>query len=137
VIDPTTGFEERFRTLRDEELVRILRGEEGEYEPEAIAAAKAEVARRDIGPGKFRRLVEDVDQAKAEQEARDAEPLPTKLRILCLVLPVLAGPPIAVTQASKGLRRWKEAWSFAGLGFLLWVLAVIVVSVLTRGTAAM
>src|SRR5262245_46577094 len=78
-------FFEQLPSRSDAELYDIL-GHEGDYLPEAVAAAKEEIARRNLAPERVAEL-EAAEQAQVLQEQAKAEaPLGWGMRILIFLL---------------------------------------------------
>lgn len=124
-------FAKRYRTVGDDFLMEVVHAEPGTFEPEAVAAAEAEITRREITPARKADLIQEMIERREDEEERRDAPLPTGLRILVALLAV---PPlfvfaigIALVQRVHGPRRFMEAWLFLLLGFAIWfpVLALV------------
>lgn len=117
-------FWEALPLKSDTELYEML-AHEDDYRPEALDAARAELARRKLAPERVAQL-EAVTGARTAENLRKAEePLSWPLRIMVfLVCAGLPGMFMALYYDSKGARRKsRECWITAVLGLGASVLA--------------
>jgi hypothetical protein len=89
----------------DTELYDMLAHEQ-DYLPEALAAAKKELGRRNLAPETVAQLETIAQSRKSAEECKAEEPLSWPLRILVFVfLAGLLGALLAVRYDSRGYRR--------------------------------
>lgn len=92
-----------------------------DYLPEALAAAREELGRRNLAPEKVTDAIESIKQARRACEAsRNTEPLAWPLRISILMLGGTVGIPAALYYSINGgyKRKFRES--------LIWILYAIV-----------
>ncbi len=104
-------FWEQLPLKTDAELHDML-AHQDDYLPEALAAAKDELSKRNLAPETVARLEAAVQSQKVAAEARAQEPLSWPLRILIFVCCAgLLGALLAVYYDSKGYKqKASECW---------------------------
>ncbi|MBI1369819.1 MAG: hypothetical protein GC162_14330 [Planctomycetes bacterium] len=120
------GFESRLEAMPDHELLDMI-GHGSEYTPEALAAARREVERREIDPTVARKVETALQEEAMVDQARANRPLPWVWRIINFVFPF--GIPqmlIADRYGMKGYERCRrECWSWMRRGLLFWVISFV------------
>ena len=123
-------FEEVMAKRTYAELHEIVGKLRVEYEPEALAAAEAEVARRNLAGEKIEPK-ENIFRTKKKTIADKANaPLQIYWKIITLLFPGLLILLIADDLKAEGYeRRYKEVWRwfFYGAGFYIGLLLLLVI----------
>ncbi len=112
------------------ELHEIVVKLRNEYEPEAVAAAEAEVARRNSAGEKIESKENIFRTIKKSIEDKANAPLQIYWKIITLLLPGLLILLFADDLRAEGYeRRYKEIWRwfFYGLGFYIGLLILLVI----------
>ena len=113
-----------------EELHEIVGKLRDEYEPEAVAAAEAEVEKRNL-TGEKLQPIEKENKTKRQLNAERANaPLQTHWKILTLFLPGLINLLIADELKAEGyVRQHREIWQWFiyGAAFYIGLLILLVV----------
>ena len=101
-----------------------MQAHEDDYLPEAIAAAKGELARRNLAPARAAELEAEVQTRKTGAEAKAQERLGWPMRILIFFLcSGLFGALLAVYYDSKGYKsKASDCWITAGASVAFHVL---------------
>lgn len=112
------------------ELHEIVGKLRNEYEPEAVAAAEAEVARRNLTGEKIEPKENIFRTIKKSIEDKANAPLQIYWKIITLLFPGLLILLFADDLRAEGYeRRYKEIWRwfFYGLGFYVGLLILLVI----------
>jgi hypothetical protein len=119
-------FTKRLTEATDEQLYDML-AHDADYLPEALAAARMEIQRRNIGPTLHPQL-EARSEAISAQEVQAAQrPLSWPVKIIMFLLPfglpqILVAAVVAERYRNKGYtRRYKECWTWACYGLGFWI----------------
>jgi hypothetical protein len=104
-------FWEQLPLKSDSELFAMLTQQE-DYLPEALAAAKAELSKRNLAPERTAQLETAAQSRKAEEVSKRNERLSWPMRILIFILCAgILGAILAVYYDSKGYKRKAaESW---------------------------
>jgi hypothetical protein len=104
----------------DEELYDIVAHQE-DYLPEALAAAREEVAKRNLSLERTKQIEAAVQSKKAAAESKANQRLGWPLRILIFVFCAgLSGAILAVYYESKGYKKKaSDCWLVMGLSFVV------------------
>lgn len=118
----------RMMRLQDEDLVRIANSQDADgFEPDAIAAARAELQHRGLGEEAVGALYAEAEELVAHEEAQKDAPLSWPARIAFLLFGfTFVGLFLAIAQRHFGYPRKSAdafAWTLYGLGF--WVLVAL------------
>lgn len=117
-----TDFEKKLTLKTDEQLYDMLAHEE-DYLPEALAAARAELQRRELDPARVTQLGRQTE-AKLDEESRIAnEPLSWPVRILMALL-AFGIPQFVAAKAyevSGYQRKHRECWAWMRYGMGFWL----------------
>jgi len=113
-----------------EELHEIVGKLRDEYNPEAVAAAEAEVEKRNILGEKIHPIGRDLRSRKQLKAEKANEPLQTQWKILTLLFPGILNLIMADALKANGYERqyqeiWK--WFFYGLGFYVMILLIVII----------
>ncbi len=124
-------FAKRYSHAPDEELVSIVSADG--FVPEAVDAAKAELARRNLSPDDFAGLSVHVKDLQRVEESRPAVPLSTAGKLAffafgpCLLFTLAA----AVLLRTSGFRRKSnDAFKWTGIGIAFWLSLGFIASVI-------
>ncbi|WP_145960863.1 hypothetical protein [Sphingosinithalassobacter portus] len=102
--------------MQVEDLFRIANsGEADGFEPEAMAAARAELALRNIAESDRHRIEAEVAVDQAERAGRASEPLSNRAWILSLLLGpfVILSTPVLVALIALGVAGYRrKLWEF-------------------------
>jgi hypothetical protein len=112
-----------------DELHEIVGKLRDEYEPEAVAAAEAEVEKRNLAGEKVQPIEKDTRTKKQLKDEKANEPLQTHWKILTLLLPGLLNLMIADELKAEGYeRKHREIWNwfFYGLGLYILILLIVI-----------
>src|SRR5438105_2746145 len=109
-------FWEQLSLKTDSELYDMLSHQE-DYLPEALAAAKDELSKRNLAPERIARLEAGVQSQKAVADAKAQERLGWLMRIfIFLFCAGLLGAVLAVHYDSKGYKRKaSDCWITLGV----------------------
>lgn len=111
------------------ELHEIVVKLRDEYEPEAVAAAEAEVERRNLAGEKVAPKLKSKSKKQLMEEKANA-PLQIQWKILTLLLPGLLNLIIADELKAEGYeRKYEEIWRwfFYGTAFYVGLLILILI----------
>ncbi len=109
-----TGFLEELPTETDAELYDILAHQE-DYLPAALAAAKAELRKRNLTPERVAQLETSIRSRLATEDAKARERLSSSMRILIFIFAGLPGILLAGYYTTNGYKR-KAVDSWITLG---------------------
>jgi hypothetical protein len=125
------GFDEQLRLKTDAELYEMLVSKD-DYLPEAIAAAKDELSKRNLPAEKVEQIKASALSQKAAAESKAQERLGWPMRILIFLFCAgLLGAVLAVYYDSKGYKRKAaDCWLTMGISFAFY-LAIGVLAWLT------
>jgi hypothetical protein len=125
------GFDEQLPLKTDAELYEMIVNKD-DYLTEAIAAAKAELSRRNLPSEKVEQIKAVALSEKAAVESKAQERLGWPMRILIFLFCAgLLGAVLAVYYDSKGYKRKAaDCWLTMGISFLFY-LAIGVLAWLT------
>jgi hypothetical protein len=112
------GFREQLAVKSDLELYEILAHEQ-DYLPEALDAARQELANRDLPPDRAAELESVVQSQAAAASAMAEQRLGWPMRLLVFFLcSGILGVTLAVYYDTKGYKaKAKDCWTTAGLSF--------------------
>ncbi len=111
------------------ELHEIVCKLRNEYEPEAVAAAEAEVEKRNLAGEKIQPIENEIKSRKQLKAEKANAPLQVHWKILTLLLPGLLNLIIADELKAEGYdRQYSEIWQwfFCGLGFYILILLIVI-----------
>ncbi len=113
-------FWEQLQSRSDQDLYEML-ANEADYLPEAIAAAREELRKRNLTLEQVTQLQAVAQLEQASQKAKADEHLGWPMRILIFFLCAgLLGAVLAVYYESKGYKtKAKEAWITLGVSVLV------------------
>lgn len=123
----------------DEEIYEIVQfGQEDEFVPEAVLAAKKEFDRRQLSSEQHAELAQSIQEKRQQKRKLAEKRLSWPARIAFFVLP-LGFLPIfilvifAASMESKGYsRKSSEAYKWMGVGVVFWVGLGVVFFILSR-----
>src|SRR5680860_507926 len=75
-------FKEVMSKRTDEELIKIVTIQKGDYNPEAVKAAELEIEIRNIHTGKFSEIKENVTAEKQQEEKVNSNVVGSEVRFL-------------------------------------------------------
>ena len=103
----------------DAELYDIL-SNQGDYLPEAVAAAKQELSKRNLAPEKVAQLEAAVQSQKSQADSKAGERLGWPMRIfIFLFCAGLFGAVLAIYYESKGYKKKAaDCWVTLGISVL-------------------
>jgi uncharacterized RDD family membrane protein YckC len=85
-----TDFTSVMSGRTDEELIRIVTVERGGYQPQAIEAAEAEIAGRNIAPERFAAITAAATHQHEEQQAFEQQKATTENRVVNMLIDTVA-----------------------------------------------
>ncbi|WP_300599323.1 hypothetical protein [Niabella sp.] len=112
----------------DAELLRILAAPEDNYQPEALAAARAEFSNRNLSESAYMALKEANDADQQAAQVRAAIPLNFGWKFLAFIFPGIIPLLFAGVFKADGYHRKAgelTRWTFYGIGF--YILAIILI----------
>lgn len=115
-------FEETMKEAPDAELIRIVITNCDEYQEAAIAAAEAELSRRNISAEQFSLLKTKQVEENTEKAYKAAIPLEMPWKILAFLLPGVLQLVIAGSLKANGYDRKANevgTWTFYGIFFYI------------------
>jgi hypothetical protein len=115
-------FAEAMALRSDAELVDILTKKRDDYQPDAVAAAEIELARRKLTTKQVADAKERIELKEQAIQERANEPLGIGWKLLTFLIPGLINILIAGALKTDGYeRKFREAWrwTFYGVGFYL------------------
>ncbi len=121
-------FEDAMSRRSDEELVGIVGAHRGDYRPEAITAAEAELALRNLPVAFVESVTQEIRHERDELDERKDIPLGMQHKVMFLLLPVFVLgwlPSYAMARWSymdKGyIRKYEDAKRWMMFGVLGYV----------------
>lgn len=123
-------FTEEMEGRSYEELHEIVGKLRDEYEPEAVAAAEAEVGKRNLAGEKIEPNEKEIKSKKQLTAEKANTPLQIHWKILTLLLPGLLNLLIADELKAEGyVRQHREIWQwfFYGGAFYIGLLVLLLV----------
>lgn len=121
-------FENVMTQRTDSDLMEIVTINREEYQPEAMAAAEAELKKRELTIEQIKSAEHDV-KIKADFKAEIADrPLGIGWKMITFFIPGIINILIAGTLKAEGYeRKWKEAWhwTFYGICFYFGLILLI------------
>ena len=117
----TVDFAKRFSNAPDEELLSVVSADG--FVAEAVDAARAELARRNISPDDFADLSVQVEDLQRAEESRPTVPLSTagKMAFFAFGPFLLFTLGAAVLLRTSGYRRKSnDAFKWTGIGIAFW-----------------
>jgi len=131
-------FTRRMQTLIDEQLVEIVDfGEADGYLPEAVAAARTELAARNLSAAAMSATVHSVETRRKRDAQLAIQPLSWPARIAFFILPFGTWSIMLFVFAAWSLqvngykRKSADAWRWMGLGVLFWIGLIALVLLLS------
>ena len=122
---------ERYAEEETEELVKIAYLNTDRYVVDAVALAKAELARRGIKGYEDQRVENSVRTIQQEYEARrkvENLSLGAGYKVVCFIFADIIAAIIAIVHYQSGKRRAaREAWKWIGYGWLFRVAIFLVI----------
>jgi hypothetical protein len=132
-----SGFEDRLRSLNDADVLAII-AKPDDYQPEAVALARVEVARRNLSADQVAVAAQVERTADALAEAKAEVPLSMAMRLLCFLLPL--NPWMFFTAIGYGgygyKRKARDAWLAMAAGVVFYFLLAIVLTTLVPSIRA-
>ena len=123
-------FDDIMRKHTDAELITIVNSPEGDYEPDALEAAKIELKKRNLSEVQITTATQEIEQKKQAKESRANAPLNFFWKVLGFIFPgiilfILAGTFQAdgYTRKAKQLTRW----TIYGFGFYFGLVLLLVI----------
>jgi len=114
-------FDDVMAQHSDAELLEIAASTEDEYQAEAIAAASAELGKRNLTPEQREIATERLQTKAAEKRASESEPLGARA-VIPLLLPGLGYLLVAAALQGQGKKRQAQQMRFYGvLGIGIWM----------------
>lgn len=111
-------FPEAMRRRSDAELVEIVTRQRDDYLPEALAAAEAELGRRNLSAPQMEQARAEIVSSDIEKADRADEPLGDGWKVLLVLFPGLLALLIAGAFKADGYRRkHREVWTCTLYGF--------------------
>jgi hypothetical protein len=111
----------------DAELLEILNGPEGDYQPAAVEAARRTFNKRKISEDQVTAFKQEIKQKQLEDEAKAIEPLETRYKVLAFIFPriYLWLPDSVLDQAYTRKLRELSNWHFYGIAFYISVILLV------------
>ena len=114
-------FEKTLTEKTDEQLYDML-AHADDYLPDALAAARSEIQRRNLDPNRVTQLEARAEAVHAQELHAADEPLQWPVRLVMSLLP-LGVIQIVVAQSyrDRGYKRKQmECWEWMGYGVVFW-----------------
>jgi hypothetical protein len=124
-------FTQTMQRFSDDELVEIASfGEKDGYLPQAVVAARNELAARNLSPTDSSTVVDCVETRRTRAAELASQPLSWPARIAFFILPIFGWPILAFVAWSLGTRGYRQkssdAWKWMGLGIAFCVALIVV-----------
>lgn len=133
------SYATQMRDLGNEELYEIVQfGQEDEFVPEAVLAAKKEFDRRHLSSEQHAELAQSIQEKRQQKKKLAGKRLSWPARIAFFVfplgfLPIVILVIVAMFLESKGYsRKSSEAYKWMGVGVVFWIGLGVVFFVLSR-----
>jgi hypothetical protein len=119
-------FRAEMENRSDAELMAIVTTQREEYVESALAAAEAELARRNLTLSQLDDAQEQLKSVDEERKRRANEPLAGGWRLACLLAPGLVTLMLAGKMREGGYdRRSREAWQWTLVGVAIYALPML------------
>jgi hypothetical protein len=121
-------FADVMRKHTNAELIEICTRQREDYQPEALEAAEAEMARRDLSVDQIKAAEQQIEALDADRQRRANLPLDGSFKVWALLMPGIANLLIARTYKIQGNERmYKEAkaWAYGGLALYGGLIALV------------
>lgn len=119
----------------DSELLEILSKTRDDYLPEAIAAAEAELKKRNLSVDEIGSANQEIKKKHEVLKEKADEPLGSSWKILTFLLPGLVALLISGALKAGGYERKStelEKWTFWGIAFYV-IVALLILLCVTFG----
>jgi hypothetical protein len=124
-------FKSKFKAYSNEKLAQIIQAPD-EYMADAVLAARAILAEREVPEEDLQQIVESIAIQQETQINRENEPLPKGIKVLLVVLPFLGIAGFAIVQLllhERGLHQVRsDIFRYTLFGFLLWAAIIFLVT---------
>ncbi len=113
----------------DAELVAILNGPEGDYQPAAIEAAQRVFNKRKLPREQVAAIKQEIKQKQIEDEIKANEPLETRYKVIAFIFPkiyLLFIPNRVLDEAYVRKSRELSLWHWYGVAFYVGIILLIV-----------
>ncbi len=129
-------FTQTMQRFSDDELAQIASfGETDGYLPQAVAAARNELAARNLSSTDLSTIADCVQTQRNREVELANQPLSWSARVAFFILPVFGWPILAFVSWSLGTRGYRQkssdAWKWMGLGIVFWIGLIVVLVVCT------
>ena len=125
-------FEERFKNIESEKLIKIVFIHRDDYQPIAISAAENELSSRGITENSD--IVKSIIHSTAmQEEEKDTAQLGKNEKIiffLCgifFVSFIIAGLYVGIQKEKRGIKKTKDSWKWLWSGLLTILLINLIV----------
>ena len=131
-----TDFVDSMNTRSDEELVEIVTERRSDYRPDALMAAEAEMARRNLKGATLAAVQERIESDRLTLLRKSVEPLEPRWKVALLFVPYVAlVPPFSYVRTSLAANGYdtkaRQAFEWAWLGVVFQVALVCLWGILT------
>jgi hypothetical protein len=113
----------------DAELVAILNGPEGDYQPAAMEAAQRVFNKRKIPEQQVKAIKQVIKQKQLEDEIKANEPLETRYKVIAFVFPriyIFFVPNSVLDEAYVRKSRELYLWHWCGIAFYAGIILLII-----------
>ncbi|HZX59073.1 MAG TPA: hypothetical protein VFE54_10115 [Mucilaginibacter sp.] len=116
----------------DAELIAILNGPEGDYQPAAMEAAQRVFDKRKLPEQQVASIKQEIKRKQLEDEIKANEPLETRYKVLAFIFPrmYLWFPDSVLDQVYQKKLRELSNWHFYGIAFYI---SVVLLTLLLEG----
>ncbi len=126
-------FEDVMKTRTFAELTEIVKKKRDDYQPEAVAAAEAELEKRKADGEKWEAPPKEEPERKLSPAEKAILPLPLFWKIITLLLPGLLNLTMAERLRKEGFKKQcDDLWSWFFYGLLFYVGLLVLLFVLSQ-----
>ncbi|MFK7972159.1 MAG: hypothetical protein AB8F95_17450 [Bacteroidia bacterium] len=115
-------FEELAASRSDQELIQMLAAPEGEYQDEAVKAAKVEFDKRGISQETVEHVHREIVSKAAIAQEKAEKPLATGVKVLAFLFPIAPVFWAMGILTADGYERQSSElfrWALGGIGFYI------------------
>jgi hypothetical protein len=119
-------FAEVMQTRTDADLIKILNSTRGDYQTDAMDAAKLEFDRRNLSEQQISTIKENIKQEDQVNEVKANEPLGSSWKALSFIFPGIIQIMFAGTFKRDGYdRKYKDLIKFTLYGYAFYIECII------------
>lgn len=128
----TSKFEDVMAQRTDADLLKIVSAPLDDYQPEAVEAAKQELAKRNLSYDQLAATQQEVEDKQRIRTEKANEPLGFLWKVLTFLLPGLLTIVLSGLFKADGYDRKASdltKWTLYGFGFYLGIIILIIIVV--------